>query len=548
MPESKPNVPAGNAGPTLAHPLAFTVGLCVLWLLPGLVGRDPWKPDDADTVGMVYQLLQSGDWVVPAIAGEPRLEHPPLFVLSAAALAKALGGVLPLHEAARLASGLYTALTFVLVGLTARELIGPGRGRLAVLSLIGCFGLAVPAHLLVSDVAQLTGFALALYGLALSLRHALWGGLALGTGAGVGFLSGGLLAPGCLALTALLLPFASPAWRTRRHLLTLLVAGVAAAPWLLIWPVALYQRSPELFAHWLHDNALGRYLGARDVGAPARPGYYLSSLPWFTFPILPLALWGLWSERRRIREAAALLLPLVLSLVILTVLWLAHAARELYALPLLAPLAILAVPGVLALRRGAAHASWWFSILFGSFLVLMGWFEWSALELGFPGQRHRHWLRLQPAYVPGFDPFVFTLGLALSAFWVWTLRRLRRSPERPLMAWAAGVTVVWALGLTLFTGYLDANKSYRSMVGRIAAALPERYECIARHNVGDAQRASLHYFAGIVTRPPGAQACELLLVQGRRAAIYDPGAGWALLWEGARPGDRRELFRLYRRS
>jgi 4-amino-4-deoxy-L-arabinose transferase-like glycosyltransferase len=550
MPESKPSGP-GSTGPALARPLAFTVGLCVLWLLPGLLGHDPWKPDEADTFGLVYQLLQSGDWVVPAIAGEPRLQNPPLFVLSAAALVKALGGVLPLHDAARLASGLYTVLTFVLVGLTARELTGPGRGRLAVLSLLGCLGLLVPAHMLVSDVAQLTGFALALYGLALSLRHALWGGLALGTGAGVGFLSAGLLAPGCLALTALLLPLTSPAWRTRRYLTTLAVAGVAASPWLLVWPIALYQRSPELFEHWFRANALGRYLGGPATGAPARPGYYLSALPWFTFPILPLALWGLWTERGRVREAPALLLPLVLSLVILTALSLAHAARELYALPLLAPLAILAVPGLLALRRGAAHAFWWFSILFGSFLVLMGWFEWSALELGFPGPRHRHWLRLQPAYLPGFDLLTFVLALALSAFWVWILLRLRRSPERPLMAWAAGVTVVWAVGLTLFTGYLDTSKSYRSMVGRIVAALPERYDCMAGHNVGDAQRALLHYFGGIVLRrasPTGAPACELLLVQGTRVAIQDPGAGWALVWEGARPGDRKELFRLYRRS
>ena len=548
MPESKPSGP-GSTGPALARPLAFTAVLCVLWLLPGLLGHDPWKPDEADTFGLVYQLLQSGDWVVPAIAGEPRLQNPPLLVLTAAALAKALGGALPLHDAARLASGLYTALTFLLVGLTARELIGPGNGRLAVLSLLGCLGLLVPAHMLVSDVAQLTGFALAFYGLALSLRHPRWGGLALGTGAGVGFMSAGLLAPGCLALTALLLPLVSPAWRTRRYLATLAVAAVAAAPWLLIWPVALYQRSPELFEHWFRANALGRYLGGPGAGAPARPGYYLSALPWFTFPILPLALWGLWVERHRLREAPAMLLPLVLSLVILGALSLAHAARELYALPLLAPLAILAVPGLLALRRGAAHAFWWFSILFGSFLVLMGWFEWSALELGVPGQRHRHWLRLQPAYLPGFDPLVFVLAAALSGFWVWTLTRLRRSPERPLMAWAAGVTVVWALGLTLFTGYLDTNKSYRSMVGRIVAALPEGYHCMAGYNVGDAQRALLHYFAGIVMPSgTGVRDCELLLIQGTRAAIQDPGGGWSLLWEGARPGDRKELFRLYRRS
>jgi hypothetical protein len=89
------------------------------------------------------------------------------------------------------------------------------------------------------------------------------------------------------------------------------------------------------------------------------------------------------------------------------------------------------------------------------------------------------------------------------------------------------------------------------MVGRIVAALPERYDCMAGHNVGDAQRALLHYFGGIVLRPAsptGAPACELLLVQGTRVAIQDPGAGWALVWEGARPGDRKELFRLYRRS
>jgi 4-amino-4-deoxy-L-arabinose transferase-like glycosyltransferase len=179
----------------------------------------------------------------------------------------------------------------------------------------------------------------------------------------------------------------------------------------------------------------------------------------------------------------------------------------------------------------------------------MGWFEWSALELGVPGQRHRHWLRLQPAYVPGVDPLVFILAAALSGFWVWTLLRLRRAPERPLMAWAAGVTVVWAMGLTLFTGYLDTNKSYRSMVGRIAAALPEGYHCMAGYNVGDAQRAMLHYFAGIVMASgTGVRNCEVLLVQGTRAAIQDPGEGWTLLWEGARPGDRKELFRLYRRS
>ena len=46
---------------------------------------------------------------------------------------------------------------------------------------------------------------------------------------------------------------------------------------------------------------------------------------------------------------------------------------------------LLAVPGLLALRRGAANGFWLFSIVFFGFFMLLGWFYWSALDLGIPG-------------------------------------------------------------------------------------------------------------------------------------------------------------------
>jgi len=52
--------------------------LCAAWILPGLIGRDPWKPDEAHTFGVVYELLRGGSWVVPTLAGEPFVEKPPL--------------------------------------------------------------------------------------------------------------------------------------------------------------------------------------------------------------------------------------------------------------------------------------------------------------------------------------------------------------------------------------------------------------------------------------------------------------------------------------
>jgi hypothetical protein len=60
------------------------------------------------------------------------------------------------------------------------------------------------------------------------------------------------------------------------------------------------------------------------------------------------------------------------------------------------------------------------------------------------------------------------------------------------------------------------------------------------------------YFAGIVTYRDEVSSrqrdCDILLVQGMRTGIYQPGSPWEQLWEGTRPGDKRELFRLYRRA
>jgi len=75
---------------------------------------------------------------------------------------------------------------------------------------------------------------------------------------------------------------------------------------------------------------------------------------------------------------------------------------------------------------------------------------------------------------------------------------------------------------------------------------------MSARNLGDPQRAMLEYFAGIVTyrdEIPGRQRqCDLLLVQGSRTSIHQPGPNWTKIWEGARLGDDKELFQLYRRG
>jgi 4-amino-4-deoxy-L-arabinose transferase-like glycosyltransferase len=544
MPDSS-NKPVPQAMPT-----AWLVALAAAWILPGLLGHDPWKPDEAYTFGLVYSLLNGGDWIVPMLAHEPFMEKPPLFYWSAAILAKLLSPPLALHDAARLTTGVYMAMTFGFVALAARELYGKGRGSLATLLLMACLGIVIRSHQLITDVALLTGFAAAFFGLALALRRPAAGGFWLGTGVGIGFMSKGLLAPGIFGIIVVLLPLL-PAWRTRNHVYSLLIAALACAPWLLAWPAALHARSPALFNEWLMVNNFGRFLGSNDLGPAADSAHYLRILPWYALPALPLAMWALWRARSKSLTAPPYAMPLLGFVVIFVVLSVSADARELYALPMLIPLALLATPSIDTLRRGAAYLMYWFSIMGGGFFMIVAWFYWVALELALPAKLHAHLHTLQPGYAPGFKWLAFSLALFYSLGWVFVLLKLRKSRERPVLAWTTTMTMIWGLIAILFVGWLDAGKSYRAMIADLQKALPAQYDCIASQSLGEPQRAMLHYYANIITwrldEPSRKRDCELTLAQGVASEEQVPLGRWEKIWEGTRPGDKVERYRLYRR-
>jgi hypothetical protein len=104
---------------------------------------------------------------------------------------------------------------------------------------------------------------------------------------------------------------------------------------------------------------------------------------------------------------------------------------------------------------------------------------------------------------------------------------------------------------TLWLPYLDAGKSYRGMIESLLVHVPSD-TCVSSRSLGEPQRAMLHYYGGLKTVReevvPGAQ-CSALLVQGwRRSGAPAPGPEWVAVWEGARPGDRNELYVLYVRD
>jgi hypothetical protein len=320
-------------------------------------------------------------------------------------------------------------------------------------------------------------------------------------------------------------------------------------PWFLIWPIALYLASAALFHDWLWSTTLGRLASWNILPLRAEHLGYLAILPWYAWPSLPLALWVIWGTRVSRFARPEVQLPVIVFASCLVVLSIPGDTRELNAMPLLIPLGLLAAPAVDNLRRSASNAMYWFGVMGFTFFAAVAWFYWCALELGLPERLSNHLHRLQPAYDSHVRWAALVVGLAYSAGWIALLAKLKRSPERPVIVWAAGMTLIWGLLMSLFVSYADASKSYRSMIAALVKALPPSYDCISSRGLGDSQRALLHYHGGILTYreeiPARQRSCELLLVQGKRAEPPEIPAGWHQVWEGTRPGEKDEYFWLY---
>lgn len=540
--------------PTDPYPItpgkAVMLGLlCLIWLGTGLVGHDPWKPDEATGFGLIYSMLQSGDWLVPMLAGEPYMDKPPLYYWTAALSALLFSPLLPLHDGARLASGFYIALTLLFTGLTGRKLYGENRGWAAAIILLGCVGMLVRAHQMITDLTLLAGCAMLLYGFTYSQERALRAGVLIGTGMGIGFMSKGFIAPVFFVFIAALLPALFGNWRNRNYLSSIGIAALFALPWLAIWPLLLYQHSPQLFADWAWTRNIGHWLEHAKNGPTRESLYYLKNLPWLAWPALPLAAWTVWQSRRRLAQRDDLHLPLTAFGVMFVTLSLVPDIKEVFALPMLLPVALLATASLSSLKRGAANALDWFGLMTFALFAIAMWWGWAGLLL----DNHAKitlWLKdYQPGFEPAFHSGHFYTAVIATVLWLVLVWRVGRSMRRAVTNWATGITLVWVLAMTLWLPWLDSGKSYRGMVASLKQAMPEQYRCVGRDYLGDGQRAMLHYFGGIVTRVDRNGRCDLRLIQGDRLSrpLLDE-ARWEKIWEGSRKGDKSEHYRLYRKK
>lgn len=544
--------------------------LCALYILPGFVGRDPWRQADAAGFGVALTMARGGvgDWLMPNIAGAAHPGEGPLPFWFGATAVRALP-FLSEHVAVRGAAMLSLALAFVALwyatyalakrpGVQPADPLGAAATRIdfgraiadsALLVLLATIGVIARVHETTSEAAQLTVSAIFLLGAARALERPIAGGAIVGAAIAASVMTRGLPPAAALAITALALPMFSRPYRlvAGRWLASVFIVALVGAA---LWPIALAGIGDAGRSHldaWLAYNRM-QFSGPKPGGI----AYYLRTLPWYYWPAWPMAIWALWRWRSRLGEPAVALPLAYLGAYALIALACARG-NDNQLLPAALPLAMLAAAGLPTLKRSVVSLIDWFAVMTYSLIGFAVWAYWIAFVTGFPPRMAFRASRIAPGFEPGWILLDVILGLLATGAWLALVRwRVSRQPPmiwRAVVLSSSGMVLAWFLLMTLWLPAFNERNTYRDLAQNVAAALPADYDCVETRSLGLAQRATLYYYGHLRFAPPGG-SCDWLLVQdvGPLARTApNPEPGWALQMEGSRLRDRDERLRLYRR-
>ena len=520
-------------------PLYWLLAWVAAWTLTGLIGHTPWRGDESVQLALALDTLAHGHWLAPELGRLAWLDTPPWAVWWSAVAIAASKPWLAAHDAARLPGMLALLLTFwALLRWSLPRLQRRDRWA-AGLALFAAMALVIPAHSAASELWTLAGIALLTAGLSRPDRRWPRTAILLGAGIGIATMAGGLQ----LWLAASLATGAVSALAPRRsqhraHIVGVLLGSLPV----LLWALGLAQQG--LLGPWLQADPLLAVLGGH-----VRPGggffAEVRGLLW-TWPLWPLALAIIWHRRGHLATDPRLLAPLAIIVSALPIWWVTPGGIDTRALALLAPLALLAGPGLLRLERGQAQALHAFGVvLFASLLGLL-WLFWAGAHLGGPEPFAGRVGRLLRSYDGSWQAWQVVVGVAASAGAALLVFGLRRSALRPLLAWCIGASATWLLIIVLGGHWLETRFSFRSMAVLAGQHWPQAGCVGAAPGLRPAVLASIRIYTGhTVLRGAAAEQCDW-----RFATVSRNGSGVPrdaeVIWRGRRGGDRQELHVLYR--
>jgi len=541
---------------------------CLAYILPGFLGRVPWKYRDITTFGYMAELARgSSDWWQPTLGGlRPDVDALLPYWLGAWAMQLAPGW-LPPDLAARLPFMLLLALalmatwygTYYLARSPKAQPVAFAFGGEAqpadyaraiadggLLAFIACLGLAQLSHETTPALSQLCFTALLFYATA-ALPYRQWTPAISAALALAGLtLSGAAFMAMALGLgSAFLYLLATPsdgsdARKNKVRALGLVALSIACAALATVldlwrWRIELPQAS---LSQWQSRGQL---------------------FLWFTWPAWPLAIWTLWRWRRQLVSARFtglhLWLP-VCFVAMASAATLTTGASDrslLLALPALAALAAFALP---TLGRSVGALIDWFTLIFFTGWALVIWVVWIAMQTGVPAQPAANVARLAPGFVPSFSVVPFVIAVCATLVWVWLVKwrvgRHQKAIWKSVVLPAGGVALNWLLLMTLCLPLLDFARSYAPMVRQVTSAMPPSPGCVATLGLSRSQIAAFQFHGALQLQTLDADSsCQWLIADigtvSRRADITQ-GPGWQLRRSLGHPAERKNSLHLYERQ
>ena len=562
--------------------------LCLAYVLPGFIGRAPWRSADITSFGYMWAMAMDAapaalggtggtSWWSPQLLGFPAEADALLPYWLGAWAIQWFSPLLAPDAAVRIPFVLLLVLVllstwYAVYGLARSPQAQPvlfafgGEANPAdyaramadggLLALLGCLGLAALSHETTPALVQLACVALSflavvqlmrgkqapagvllLLGLVgLALSGAPSEAMLLGLGSAV--IAGWGHAPSAHNASPPP-PFDDPrdtntapgtAWSARTPamlitLCTLAAAVVASSLGLWRWRIELPS------GDFQHLKGMARLL------------------LWFGWPAAPLAVWTVW-RWRQVWRSPHLALPLwFLGVALVTTVLTASRDRSLLlGLPALAALAAFALP---TLSRTVTALIDWFTLLFFSGCALVVWVVWLAMQTGFPAQPAANVARLTPGYVPQFSWSALVIAVAASLAWValvrWRVGRHRAAIWKSLVLPAGGTTLGWVLVTTLLLGPLDYALSNTQIVKQITAITQTQAGCAESRGLSASLVTALRYHGAVQVAAPGA-GCPWLLSadQSDRLEVGVDSLSWESrgpVLYGPRGGEGVQVYR-----
>ena len=538
--------------------------LCLAYVVPGFVGREPWKSADITAFGYMLELAAGhADWLAPTLLGRApefdallpywlgawAIQIKPAFMSADFAVRVPFALLLGLALTATWYGVYYLArspraqpVAFAFGGEAHPKDYARAMADGGLLALIACLGLAQLSHETTPSVAQLAFAALSFFAIA-ALPHV--GGkrraiacLSLVLGVTGLTLSGGPTVAVLLAMVALgvavLMSRAQPddraAWQSLAFgAVTASVLAIALATGLGLW-------------RW----RLGQYPGP-DWPSAGR------MLIWFAWPAWPLALWTLWRWRHHLLSPH-LALPIGFAAIFIGTAVLTPTGDRslLVGLPALAALAAFALP---TLQRSMAALVDWFTLLFFSLCAFVIWVVWVAMQTGIPAKPAANVARLAPGFEPDFSAGVLTIAVVATLAWAWVVHwrvgRHRSAIWKSLVLPASGAALCWLLLMTLWMPLLDYARSYTVTAKQVATTVGTT-DCLEIYGLSPADTAAQRFYSPIPIRHAGPMAqCAWLLADTHTLARLAQNVNmrqWQPQATLQRPTDAQDQLVLFART